>query len=103
MQLFTIFNSVKWAEVNGTMYKCGAVVITDIDLMPFFAKIIDILFLLPDRTCLFVCETYTTDCFNSHFHSYGVIPTKEVLIIKQNDLIDHHVLHHYQIKHCLYQ
>lgn len=80
------------------MYRCGNVVTTNCDLLPSFAKIIDIFFLHPDSThTLFVCEKYITDCFDHHFHSYEVQPTREHLIIKQSDLIDYHVLHQYDI------
>ena len=79
------------------MYRCGAVVITDNGVVPSFAKIVNIFFLCPDSTCFFVCEKYEIDCFNSHYHSYEVISSKEIVIIKQSDLIDHHVLHDYRI------
>ncbi len=65
--------------------------------MPSFAEIVDIVFLRSDSTCLFVCKMYVTDCFNKHYHSYEVLSTEEVLIIKQSDLTDYHVLHKYKI------
>lgn len=89
--------SVKWAEINGTTYKFGAIVVINSDLMPEFGKIVDILIIHQDSSCLFVCETFFTDCFNAHYHGYEVIPSKEITIIKQSNLIDHHVLHDYKI------
>ena len=79
--------------------------VTQSGLMPSFAKIIDILFLLPERTAIFMCEKYRTNCFNYHLHSYEVMPSKELLIVKQSDLVDYHVLHQYKksiISLCLY-
>ncbi len=39
------YNSVKWAETNGTTYKLGAIVVVGSELMPSFAEIVDIVFL----------------------------------------------------------
>ena len=89
--------SVKCAQINGSVYKCGALVITDSDLMPTFAKIIDIIFPHPDCTPMFVCVKYTTNCFNYHYHSYEVTPLEEHFIIHQSDLVDHHIVHQYEI------
>lgn len=66
--------------------------------MPSFAKIVDILILRSDYTCIiFVCEAYLTDCFNSHYHSYEAVSIGEILFIKQKDLADYHALHEYKI------
>ena len=67
--------------------------------MPSFGKIVDIIFLHRNCTGVFVCEKYHTDCFNHHYHSYEVIPMKDIVIIKQCDLFDYHVVHQYQIHH----
>ena len=90
--------SVKWAQIKGTTYRLGAIVVTGSELMPSFAKIVDILILRSDCTCIiFVCEAYLTDCFNSHYHSYEAVSIGEILFIKQKDLADYHAFHEYKI------
>ena len=65
--------------------------------MPSFAKILHILSLRTDNSFYFVSEFYLTDCFNHHYHSYEAVPTGEIMVIKQQNLIDYHVLHQYKI------
>ena len=91
--------SVKSASVSGTMYRPGGVVITSSSLMPVFAEIIDILIVHVDENqlCLFICSHFTTQCFNHHFHSYELTPSKDTILIKQNDLFDFYVLTPYKI------
>ena len=90
--------SVTWAEINGTLYKPGAFVVVQSDLMPQFGKIEDIVIIDTDNS-FFVVSIYKTNVFNSHYHAYEVFSCKPsvYLLIRPNDLIDHHVLHLYNV------
>ena len=58
--------SASWARIKGTLYKHGAVVIVNNDLLPEFGHITDIIIYDID-CCLFVCHMLTTSCFSPHF------------------------------------
>ena len=77
--------------MGGTHYKVGAFVVVDSSLLPEFACIVDIV-VTEGFDCVFVCEKYTSLCFNAHFHSYEVIKCSPSLIcaVMQGDLIDFH-------------
>uniref|UniRef100_A0A1X7UBD0 C2H2-type domain-containing protein n=1 Tax=Amphimedon queenslandica TaxID=400682 RepID=A0A1X7UBD0_AMPQE len=70
----TSLNIVSWIEIDGSNYKQGAVVILESDLLPLFAIIEDIV-LYNSTTVVFVVQKLVTDCFNSHFYSYEVLPS----------------------------
>ena len=70
------------------------------NLLPLFGKIIDI-FIIDVFQCYFVFELLVTECFNSHYHASEVKkqtqqPT-QLVVCKQSDLIDHHVLGLYHV------
>ena len=90
--------SVKSASVSGTVYRPGGVVITSSTLMPVFAVIVDILIVDENQSCVFICNQFTTQCFNHHFHSYELTPSAETIAIKQNDLFDFYVLTAYKVQ-----
>ena len=66
--------------------------------MPEFAKIEYILLLGVDHVCVLVCKSYVTNCFHSHFHSYEVALSSEVIVVKQTELSDCHVLSKYTLR-----
>ena len=90
--------SVSWIEIDGRNYKQGAVVSLESDLLPLFAIIEDIV-LYNSTTVLFVVQLLVTDCFNSHFHSYEVLPSYPLQFVacEYTDFKDAHVLHHYKL------
>ena len=68
-------------------------------LLPVFGKIIDIV-IVSVTDCYFVCELLITDSFNSHYHAYEVRQQRQpthLVICKQCDLIDHHILGMYHV------
>lgn len=89
---------LSWVEVNGTLYKHGMVAVLDVDLIPVFGVICDILVFNTD-VYHFVCEILFTECFSHHFHSYQTrkqVPVKYVCC-KQSDLYDPTTLSSYSI------
>ena len=71
--------------------------ITNSTLVPEFATIKDILLLGADHTCVFVCKRFVTQSFNAHFHAYEIIPSLEVIVLKQSGLFDYHVLSQFKV------
>ena len=65
--------------------------------MPEFASIEDILLLGVDHLCVLVCKSYVTQCFHAHFHAFEVVLSSKVIVMKQNDLCDYHVLSQYKL------
>ena len=89
---------VSWIDVNGISYKHDGVVILNVDLVPTFGIIIDIIALDVDDYWL-ICEVTSTICFNSHYHSYEVckdVPPHYVVCQLKN-LADNYVLSAYEL------
>ena len=95
--LYALF-SVAWTEINGIRYKPGPFLVVQSDLMPQFGKIKDIV-VVDTEECFFVISVYETEFFNSHYHAYEVSSYDQTsyLLIRPNNLIDHHVLHLYNV------
>ena len=53
LHLFNLTFSVSWAKIGGTVYKRGATLVIENDLLPRFGKVIDIVVYNVDR-CVFV-------------------------------------------------
>ena len=89
---------LSWIEVNGTVYKKGVTVILDMDLLPNFGTIVDIVVINTDMYYL-VCGTLVTDCFSHHFHAIQVQrpQTSKYVCIKQSELYDYSVLSTYTL------
>lgn len=67
-----VSNRVSYAEVLGTKYQKGVVVlVTFDDDIPIFGKLQDII-VTTSGECLFVFIPYVGALFNYHFHSYEV-------------------------------
>lgn len=92
---------LQWVEIYGTKYKKGAIVVLDMDLVPEFGIISEIIVLHTDQY-YFACETLYTHCFESHLHSYLVSHDHSYTIIKQADLYDFVTLSVYNINSNLY-
>ena len=58
---FAYYYSVKWIEIQESTYRPGNVVVTGSSLVPSFAKIVNILLIDRDRTCIF-CTNATLHC-----------------------------------------
>ena len=89
-----------WVKTNGVTYKPKNIVVLGTSMsMPVFGEIISILITEVTR-CHFVCELFTTDSFNPHFHAYEVrrhgLPIP-IVICSQQDFVDHHVLALYHV------
>ncbi len=88
---FTHFR-VRFAEIQGTKYSKGYVVLCYVeDDMPVFGQITDII-ILPTSVCLFVLKPLLSTAFNSHFHSFEVSPVPDILFYQQHELADFHPL-----------
>ena len=88
-----------WVKIGGTVYKEDNIVAVSSDLLPVFGKILTIV-MIDVTQCYFVCELLITDCFNSHYHAYEVskhITPTPIVICRQTDFIDHHVLGLYHV------
>ena len=99
LQIFKSYYRLSWIEVNGTVYKKGVTVILDMDLLPNFGTIVDIVVINTDMYYL-VCETLVTDCFSHHhFHAIQVQrpQTSKYVCIKQSELYDYSVLSTYTL------
>lgn len=72
--------------MNGTEYKPNGAVVLEVDHIPTFGIITDILAMKVDNYYL-VCELMDTECFNSHFHSYEIsrYASPHYIICKFND------------------
>lgn len=97
--------SVAWVELGGTMYKCGAFVVTSSELLPQFSQIVDIV--VTERSqCVFIREEYETNCFCKHFHAYEIAEnntcTHELHVIQQSSLVDFHPLSRHSVSNSFY-
>lgn len=77
-------------EIHGILYKPGAIVVLDCDLMPVFGVVKEIVNI---NSCFYlVCNLLHTVCFVHHIHAYEVQELSIVKPIKVNSLYDHHPL-----------
>lgn len=85
-------------EVNGTVYKPNGIVVLDVDLVPTFGIIVDLLVMDVDN-CHLVCEILSTECFNSHFHAYEVhhVVNPHFIVSKFSKLADNYMLSAYKL------
>ena len=93
------YNRSSWVKIGGTVYKPDNTVAISSDLLPVFGKIIDVL-IVSVTDCYFVCELLVTASFNSHYHAYETRQQRQptqLVICKQQDLIDHHILGTYHV------
>ena len=73
-------------------------VIIDSLLIPIFGRIVNVLLIGSDRVCFFLCKCYSTLCLSSHFHAYEVEELDEWMVVKQDELFDHHTLSAYSLQ-----
>ena len=88
-------------EINGTRYKKGGVVVLDMDLLPEFRVISDIIVFNTDEFYL-ACDVLFTHLFEHHLHSYLVSHDHIFTIVEQKDLYDNMTLSVYEISNSLY-
>lgn len=87
-----LYIRVRYAEIRGTKYCKGYVVVCYIEHeMPVFGQIADII-LLPTSVCVFVLKPFMSTSFNPHFHAFEVTPVREVLLYQQHEFADFHPL-----------
>lgn len=93
-----MLSSLSWIKLFGTQYGKGGVVVVDIDLLPTFGVIKDI---ITDNSFNYylVLEILHTICFCSHYHAHEVIKQSPPIyqLVKPSSLIDHSVLSLYTI------
>lgn len=96
--MYPLFGDVflaKWANVFGTKYRPGMMVVIDRtnDFCPVFGEITHIL-VVRDNVQL-ILERWTTLHFSKHYHAYAVMPNLPAVINVSSVgcLIDHHPLH----------
>jgi hypothetical protein len=95
---------IKWVEIYGTTYKKGGVVVLDMNLLPEFGVITDIIVFNTDEFYL-VCDVLFTHNFHHHLHCYLVSydNSKNIFaIVKQKDLYDHSSLSIYERANSFY-
>ena len=81
------------ANVCGTTYKKGHVVVCDItDEDPKLGLIVDI-YETPGAKTLFITHRLITVCFNQHFYAYEVVSTSTFDVFQYYQFKDHHPLH----------
>ena len=83
----------RFAEVHGTHYARGNVVLCTFDEdIPIFGLIVDII-IPSSQDCLFILVPYIGYSFNHHFNSYEVqINSAKHLVYRQSELLDYHPL-----------
>lgn len=89
-----------WIEIQGTVYKKQAFVVTESLLLPDFASITDIIVISGEALeCYFVCSMYHTIAFSSHYHAYEIVQIQPLssLVLKPETLADHHALTAHQL------
>ena len=85
-------NRVSYAEINGTKYTEGNILICAIfDDEPIFGKITDII-VMDNNLCLFVLDAYEVVTYNKHYNAYEVKSIQETVLCQQEDLADYHIL-----------
>lgn len=85
-----IFYRPKSISVHGTMYKVGCVMWTEQDEeeMPSFALVKDICVVETNLNGIwFVTEVLHTVAFNKHFNAYEIDNTRNLSVIKQQELL----------------
>ena len=94
--------SVAWVELGGTIYKCGAFVVTSSELLPQFSQIVDIV--VTERSlCFFICKKYETICFCKHYHAYEMVENNTCThVIQQSSLVDFHPLSRHSVSNSFY-
>lgn len=84
---------VSYAEISGTHYSKGMIVLCTFDEdVPIFGKILDII-VTASGECLFALIPCIGKVFCKHFNAYEVyINTMHHFIYRPKDLVDHHTL-----------
>ena len=72
------------------LYKPGAVVVLDCDLMPVFGVVKEIVDI--NSKVYFVCNALHTVCFVHHIHAYEVEDLNFMQVIKFEAIYDYHPL-----------
>ena len=88
-------NRIAWLEVSGTKYRCRNVVVLEVDELPTFGIITDIV--SSSAQHYLICEVLFTICFSHHFQAYEVCSTDEYRVCCQNESADHYVLSKYRV------
>ena len=89
--LFSISCSMPWVEIEGTIYRREGVVVTESLLVPDFAVVEDIV-VTDKMQCYLICKECDTLQFHSHYHSYEIRVTPSLIVVRPNELADHHLL-----------
>ena len=87
--------------MDGITYKPKEIVVLKVDVVPQFGRIVQI-YVRDLVNYYLICEVLTTECFNSHFHSYQVLKETHYshTICKISDIADHNCLSCYTIPSC---
>lgn len=95
MHILNSSDRLSWINIQGTCYKPKGVVVLEVDHVPVFGIITDILAVNVNDYYI-VCEVVDTDCFNSHFHSYEISQNADPHYIVCR-VKDHYTLSMYQL------
>ena len=83
--------------MDGVTYKPGEVVILELNVVPQFGLIVHII-IEDNHNYYLVCKVLTTECFNSHFHSYQVFKENfQRHSYRITDIADHNCLSCYTL------
>ena len=86
---------VSWVEMSGSRYQEAGVLVLNMELLPQFGTIVDII-IYHDNLFYFVCSNLITECFIAHYHCFKVSKGRsQYTITQQCDLVDHTVLSSY--------
>lgn len=100
---YIIICRLSWVQVDGTTYKQGCVVVTNVNLVPTFGLIKEVIVFETDVYYL-VCEILFTEYFCHHYHSYKVCkhfpPVYD--IHQPGNLSDHITLSMYTLQDSFY-
>lgn len=89
---FFTFCRVSFADINGTRYSKGDLLICGMcDDDPLFGKLVDLV-VTQNNECWLVLQPFKATRFNQHFNSFEIEPQGNYIICQQQDLVDHHPL-----------
>lgn len=99
MHISNLSDRLSWINVEGTWYKPKGVVVLEVDHIPTFGIINDIIAINVNDYYL-VCEVADTECFDSHFHSYEISQNADpnYIVCRVKELADHYMLSMYHLE-----
>lgn len=83
---------MSFADIKGTKYAKGSILLCKFHDDPLFGKVLDIL-VTSSGDCLFILAPLVVSTFNGHYNAYEVeLLSDEFMVCRQEDFADFHVL-----------